>query len=462
MPARPLFVLLKWAGVLGILGSLIVGGYLIHKEMRAEREREASGEKVQSPRRSRDGVVDFDKENAERYGLEETTARAVQWDEQVPVYGRVVPNPRATTEIRSPFAGTLRSDSAANWPAPGQWIRKDQKLGWVEVRVGPEVLIDLDNKLRESELKEKGAEEVVKVQTGRVDSLQQVTDRGIIGRAELDAAQVQLQEARTQLATARAAAGLWRKAIHEVKTRSAGKESRWSAPLTAPAAGEVTELAARPGTAIEAGGLVLQLVDPSRPLVRLDFPAELVPTGAPAEVQLTSTPTLPSGTGGLTTLSIVPKGLRSPVSTLEARLVGPTPRVDVASQLVGFWYEAKQGGNGRDPGQVLWRPGLQVKALVRVGNGRSQPAVAVPADAVLYHEGRTLVYVRLEPGKYQRREVRLLGWLAEDRGDKPRGSWVVAPRQDKGLTGVAPGEAVVSRQAQLLLSEEARPESGAD
>ena len=36
-------------------------------------------------------------------------------------------------------------------------------------------------------------------------------------------------------------------------------------------------------------------------------------------------------------------------------------------------------------------------------------AVAVPVGAVLFHQGRALVYVRLEPAKFQRREVRILG-----------------------------------------------------
>jgi hypothetical protein len=80
--------------------------------------------------------------------------------------------------------------------------------------------------------------------------------------------------------------------------------------------------------------------------------------------------------------------------------------------------------------------------------------VSVPVEAVLYHEGRALVYVRLKPGKYQRREVRLLG--------REGGHWVLARRQGQSPTGVAPGEPVVSRQAQVLLSEEFRGEGDDD
>ena len=72
--------------------------------------------------------------------------------------------------------------------------------------------------------------------------------------------------------------------------------------------------------------------------------------------------------------------------------------------------------------------------------------MTVPAGAVLYHEGRPLVYVRVGPEKYQRREVRLLG--------REGNRWVLAARQGELPVGVAPDEAVVSRQAQVLLSME--------
>ena len=85
---------------------------------------------------------------------------------------------------------------------------------------------------------------------------------------------------------------------------------------------------------------------------------------------------------------------------------------------------------------------------------RSRPAVAVPIGAVLFHQGRALVYVRVKPGAYQRREVRLLG----REGD----SWALAARQTSDPSGLEPGEVVVHRGAQVLLSEEFRSDVDAD
>jgi hypothetical protein len=80
--------------------------------------------------------------------------------------------------------------------------------------------------------------------------------------------------------------------------------------------------------------------------------------------------------------------------------------------------------------------------------------VSVPVGAVLFHQGRALVYVRVGPGAYERREVRPLG--------RERETWVLAARQTSDPTGLEPGEVVVQRGAQVLLSEEFRSDVDAD
>jgi hypothetical protein len=72
----------------------------------------------------------------------------------------------------------------------------------------------------------------------------------------------------------------------------------------------------------------------------------------------------------------------------------------------------------------------------------------VPSAALLYHQGRALVYVRLSPGRYERREVQVLGRDGE--------RWVLAPGE------VQAGEPVVCKRAQVLLSEEFRGEMDND
>src|SRR5262249_21871396 len=115
-------------------------------------------------------------------------------------------------------------------------------------------------------------------------------------------------------------------------------------------------------------------------------------------------------------------------------------QVELASQHAAYWYEVDTAGKVVS---AAWRPGLFVKAQVRVG-GAPLAGVSVPGAGLLYHDGRALGDVRLGPGRFERREVRVLG-------REESGRWVLA-------AGVEAGEPVVSRRAQVLLSEEFRGE----
>src|SRR5262245_38976267 len=122
MKATRLLSLLKWPAALLLLGGLLWGAYFVHELMKAERAEE--GETVKVPRRADDRVVKLGPELTRSHGIKDEPARAVSWTRRVTVYGRVVPNPQATTEIRAPFAGVLRAASPdVPWPAPGQWVR---------------------------------------------------------------------------------------------------------------------------------------------------------------------------------------------------------------------------------------------------------------------------------------------------------------------------------------------------
>ena len=89
----------------------------------------------------------------------------------------------------------------------------------------------------------------------------------------------------------------------------------------------------------------------------------------------------------------------------------------------------------------FWRPGLFVKANLDVDAAKPVSAVAVPRSALLYHQGRALVYIQLSGERYQRREVTVLG--------RDGDSWVLG-------SGVDGDDRVVTDGALALLSEEFR------
>ena len=459
---RRVLAAFKWIMALGLIGGLLSVAYWVNGQMRSERAKEGGEDRVQSPRRTKDGVVELGTDEAERYALEEAPARAISWVERVPVYGQVVANPKATVEVRSPFSGALRAASDTPWPSLGRWVRSGQTLGWIDIRIGAQERLALQDNLNTARLKKQGAEKVVALQRERVNRVESVSRSQIVPGQQLDDAKVLLAEAETQLAIATAAVELWQKSLEEVDRPGQRGTTIYSHPLVSPGNGEVTELAALPGMSIEAGGLVAQLVDFRRMLLRLEIPPEMLAAGPPGPLRLQAIASGPAGLAG-----VVPATASAdPPATVEAIPVGPATRVDAATQFIGYWYESEperlDGAAGESssvsaPSDALgtwWRPGLQVKASLTLPTARSRPAVTVPAGAVLFHQGRALVYVRVKPGAYERREVRPLG----REGD----SWALAARQTSDPSGLEPDAVVVHRGAQVLLSEEFRSDVDAD
>jgi hypothetical protein len=435
-----IIVLVKWPLTLAVLGCLLGLGYLVHREAREERAEEARRErgddeddKVRQPAES---IIKLRADQVASLDLKDASARLVQWQPHTVVFGRVVPNPRATGEARAAHAGTLRP-AGGPWPALGDTVRAGQVLGWLDVRVGPQERLDLQSKLREAQLKELGAEDVLKIQQDRAARLE--VAGGGVSRAELDAARVQVAEARTHLAVAKAAVKAWEDALRAIDGQGDRKDSTWSQPLAAPLAGEVTEVAARPGMAMQAGDLVARVVDFRKALIRVDLPAHALAGGPPPALELFTAADAPIGEEGM----LAPAPRAAQARPVRAVAMGPAPQVDPASQRAGYWYEASaaargDGKDGAQPPAGTWRPGLFVKAYLPVPGTKPEPAVAVPATALLYHEGQTVVFVRTRPDTFERRAVRALG----REGDR----WILGD-------GVRPGERVVTHRAQVLLSQ---------
>ncbi|HYT88958.1 MAG TPA: hypothetical protein VEL76_09635 [Gemmataceae bacterium] len=437
MRSRYVPSLLKWSLAVALLAGLFAVAYVVHKLAREERSKKT--EAIVSPPQPIKGQVKIGPRKAELLRIEDQEARAVSWRERIVVYGRVVSNPRASIEVRTPFPGTLRADPKT-WPALGETVAAGQHLGWVEVRVGPQERLDLQAKLREAQVKAKKTAEEVHVQQSRVKSLKAVTSQELIARGELDAALIQLAQAETQLALAHAAVDEWQKAKDAIDDPKQG--STWKQPLTVSLAGQVVELTAAPGTSLEAGALVARVVDAGRPLVRVDLPPQVVRAGPPATLQLFADADTPSAFTGIHSWSESPP----PPASVQAVRPRPAPQIDPASQFVGYWYEVEPPANGARQGAVLWRPGLFVKGYVEVASAKSSSGVAVPLTALLYHQGRALVYVTVGKGRYERRDVEVLG----RQGD----SWVLSPGVIRFFEGR--GERVVHQGAQRLLSEEFR------
>jgi RND family efflux transporter MFP subunit len=349
------------------------------------------------------------KELAASYGIQSTPVSETTWREQPIVFGRVVPNPQASAEVRAPFAGVLRPVPSKPWCKLGDHLEGQQPVALLETRLTPQERIDLKAKNAEAQAKLQGAERTFKIQEERFTRVKKLASEGAAGPRDVDAAEIQLLEARTLRDAAQAQAKIYEQVLESPDGKSA------LVPLTAPLSGEVSELFAQPGLTVEAGYVLMRAVDFKHLLIRLEFPVELAADAPPPEVAVS-----------LATAD----GRASPAT---AHFTGSAPQVEAGSQRVALLY-----GLASSPG-AAWRPGLFIRATFPDPTAKSRSAVAVPAAALLYHQGRTLVYVEITPGRYERREVDVLGREGE--------SVVVG-------SGVRAGEAVVHEQARVLLAQE--------
>jgi hypothetical protein len=351
---------------------------------------------------------------AESYGIKAEAAREVTWHPKLFVDGRVVDNPLALVEVRAPFAGVMMAAGDGTAFHLGAPVQALQVLAQVAARFNQVEKLDLESKRIEAEARYRSAEDVLKIRQERLDRLGRIT--GSVSRGELDTALIQVSEARMLKDIALTQWELWK------HTLAPGANQNITVPMQAPLAGEIVAIGAYPGTNVEAGQMLARIVDFSRVLVRLDFPIS-AGAGPPATIQVET----------------LAAPLAAP-SRWRAQLRGPTGNVEVGLQKAGYLYEIVPTEQTVTP---TWRPGLFVKASVPDPAKAPQPAVAIPVSALLVHQGRTLVYVELNAGRYERREVFVL--------DRAGETYYVSPQ---GWTSTS--DAVVTSHAQVLLSEEFR------
>lgn len=183
-------------------------------------------------------------------------------------------------------------------------------------------------------------------------------------------------------------------------------------PLSSPLSGNVLRVEAQPGEIVEAGQVLLEIIDNSHPVVRIPWTSQA---------------------GGSPPGSIF---LEPPEtsSRIRARLVGAAPEADPATRRPAYLYRAQQRWSGATPGTPVW-------ALIAGPQSDSGRAVLIPASSVVQWEGLTWAYVQQGRGRYARVPVPT---------NRPvPGGWLAGPPLRAGDTVVVAG-------GQELLSEEFR------
>jgi RND family efflux transporter MFP subunit len=271
----------------------------------------------------------------------------------------------------------------------------------------------------------------------RVDLTTRLSD----ARADVEAAEARVKTARAAFERARILnadnKNISDRAVEETESSFKGEEAKLAAarrnaaeleaaagqqsagtiplPLVVARGGEVVEVLARPNEAIESGQPILRVTHFDSLLARVDVPAgETVDRG-------------------LTMARIIAVGQED--HPFEGRRISIAPTVDPTTPGEGFLFRISGAGPSL-------RPGAPVLAYLRAP-GAAQQAVAVPYSAVVRSAGKTWVYRQIAGDKFARREVGV------DRSS------------DKGILtrdNLKPGEHIVVKGAQFLLSEEQKSE----
>jgi hypothetical protein len=210
----------------------------------------------------------------------------------------------------------------------------------------------------------------------------------IVARPALEAAQLQVQMAETR---------------HETALRRLATEWGDGFAKTAPAGRRA---------------LVGRLLRREVILLRVELPAGETLSGTPSDAVVT---TLASEHGR------------------AARWFCDAPTVDARTQGRGFLFQAA----GPDPDM---RPGTAITARI-TRDGPAEPAMLVPATAVIRHLGLAWIYLAENGGRFRKQAVTLDRLTAE--------GWVT-------VTSLPANASVVTRGAQLLLSEELKARSAAE
>jgi RND family efflux transporter MFP subunit len=401
----------KWIVALIVAAGVIVGLSFAFIEGRDEiaREREREAPIKVAPRISRtpegDVVVTIDRETQQRMGLETAAVIAETVHPEVAAYGRVQEDPEASFVVRAPVSGVLRP-SGRNWPSIGESLSDSVSIGTIEPRIAPIERVDLTTRLSDARADVEAAE-------ARMNVARAAFERARILNADnKNISDRVLQEAESALKTEEAKLSAARRNVTELEAATTRQSAGTTpVPLVVARGGEVVEVLARPNESIESGQPILRVTHFDRLLARVDLPAgELVDRN-------------------LTIARIVAVGQED--HPFAAQRISVAPTVDPATPGVGFLFRI----SGATPSL---RPGAPVLAYLRAP-GVAQEAIIVPYSAIVRSGGKTWIFRQVEDDKFSRREV------------------PVDRTSDKGIVtqqSLKPGERIVVKGAQFLLSEE--------
>ena len=358
--------------------------------------------------------VTLKKEAQARAGLKVEPLVARSAEPQLTAFGRLEEDPSASFMVRAPVAGTLHAIPGRAWPALGQNVLGSSVLGQLEPRLLPTDRLNFTTQLAT-------ARADLNSSLASVTAAQSAYDRAKALNADnKNVSDKAVQEAEARLATEQAKERAARANVNSLEASLQPGGTIGNRPIVAERGGEIVDILAQPGEAVEQGASLVRVARLNHLLVRVDLPI--------------GDHISPSNRSAL----IIAAGFEDQ-PPLPAERMAVAAATDPHTQGISLLYRLKKTLFGL-------RPGTAATALLPAP-GSSRQGVLIPRSAIVEQGGKSWVYVETSDGRFARRAVPI---------DLP------LPKGFFAVSGFSPGDRVVVVGAQSLLSEEFKSENEAD
>jgi hypothetical protein len=339
-----------------------------------------------------------------RIGLQVRHLKTKTVQPELVAFGRLEEDPSRAFALRAPVSGTLRVAGNRSWPRIGESISADAVVGLLEPRLAPADQISLANQLATARAEQTAAQSAVATASAAYERARilNADNKNVSDRA--------LEEARTRAASEQARLQTATDSIALLERSLRGSGPAGSHQLRLDRSGEVTEVSAQPGEAVEAGAPILRVASFDQLLARIDLPVgEQAPSSTSARI-------------------VVSGYEHQPITAERVGLsTGTQPAAPTQSVLFRF--------RNTIPGL---RPNLAATAHIPIA-GTSRTGVVIPFSAIVRTGGQAFAYVQIADNQFVRKPVSL---------DQ------VAADGYMTTTGFAAGDRIVVQGAQMLLTEE--------
>jgi len=390
----------KW--VFSIIAVVVVAIVLVIWRRPAQRDAEAT-----PPPATTTGVVQFRMEQQWLIHMKLALAQEAELPKQINSTGRVVPVPSNRALVAPPVGGII---DARPLPQIGQRVARGQLLATVlQTPTAAEAAqIHIENSRVDAERRRLAQAEIEA--RARLNAAAAEADRA---KRLVDVKAYSQRQLETAEADRKAAEAILEGVQEQIRALQTAPDAS-NYQVTAPISGTVVVLKKSPGEEVHAGEAILEIVALDR--VWVEAPIFEKDLGR-----------VKKDIGAIFTTAAYPD------KEFQGRLVSIGSVVDEQSRAASAVFEVNNASGDLK---------LGMQANLRLGVGTKTKVLLVPKESILDNEGKKIVYVLRTGEEFERRDVLV--------GDEYGGMIAI-------VSGVKPGERVVTQGAYQLKLQELRP-----